>query len=60
VVQTFLEGSYVSVDKKIDQLLGFFGKELGKIHYASKKMVDELGKEIFIRDEDTITSVKSL
>jgi Ser/Thr protein kinase RdoA (MazF antagonist) len=60
VIQTFLEGSNVSNIKKIDQLLPFFGKKLGRIHYISKQMVEELGKEIFIRDEDTITNVRNL
>ncbi len=60
VIQTFLEGSDESNIKKINQLLPFFGKKLGKIHYISKKMVDELGKEIFVRDQDTITAVRNM
>ena len=60
VIQTFLEGSNESSIKKIDQLLPFFGKKLGKIHYISKKMVEELGKEIFIRAEDSIASVRNM
>lgn len=60
VIQSFLEGSDLSDDTKINQLLGFFGKELGKIHTISKKMVDEFGKEIFVRDEDTIASLRNM
>jgi len=60
VIQTFLEGSDISDDKKIYQLLEFYGKELGKIHSVSKKMVNELGKDILIRDEDTIASVRNM
>ena len=60
VIQTFLEGSYESNVRKINQLLPFFGKKLGEIHYISKRMVEELGKEIFIRDEDTIASVRNM
>lgn len=60
VIQTFLEGNSKSNIKEINQLLSFFGNELGKVHYISKRMVKELGKEIFIRDEDTITSVRSM
>ena len=60
VIQTFLEGSDISDDIKINQLLGLFGTELGKIHSVSKKMVNELGKEIFIRDEDNIASVRNM
>ncbi|MFX1312620.1 MAG: phosphotransferase [Promethearchaeota archaeon] len=60
VIQTFLEGSDVTNLKKVNQLLPFFGKKLGKIHYISKKMVDELGKEMFSRDRNTIASVRNM
>lgn len=60
VIQTFLDGSNVSDNTKINQLLSFYGKVLGKIHFVSKKMVDELGKELFIRDKDTIASVRNM
>ena len=60
VIQTFIEGTDISDNIKINHLLGFFGRELGKIHFVSKKMVNKLGKDIFIRDEDNITSVRNM
>jgi Ser/Thr protein kinase RdoA (MazF antagonist) len=60
VIQTYIEGKDEFEAKKINKLLEFYGKNLGKLHTASLKMVQELGKEIFIREEDHIASVKNM
>jgi len=60
VIQTYIEGSPETNRSKIRALLPFFGKMLGKVHFLTKKMVEELGKEVFVRREDTISAVRNL
>lgn len=60
VIQTYIEGTDEFKAKKINKLLEFYGRELGKVHTVSQKMVQELGKEIFIREEDHIASLRNL
>ncbi|MFX1281882.1 MAG: phosphotransferase [Promethearchaeota archaeon] len=60
VIQTYIEGTDEFEAKKINKLLEFYGRELGKVHTVSLKMVQELGKEIFVREEDHIASVRNM
>ncbi|MHA2296832.1 MAG: phosphotransferase [Candidatus Hodarchaeales archaeon] len=60
-VQTFLEGSSYNEDEnpeKVDQLLPFYGRELGKVHQVLLQMLDEQGAERLSKKQDTINYVK--
>jgi len=60
VIQSYIEGNDEFEPKKIKKLLEFYGKELGKLHAVSLTMVQELGKDIFIREEDHVISVRNM
>ncbi len=45
VVQTFISGSYYKSLDKIDSVLPFYGRELGRLHQVSLKMVEEKGEK---------------
>lgn len=62
VIQTFLSGTYYEEEsfEKIDLLLPFFGRELGKIHQVSLQMVATKGEGRFSNRGNVISSVKKL
>ncbi|MFX1427846.1 MAG: phosphotransferase [Promethearchaeota archaeon] len=60
VIQTYIGGNNEVEAERINNLLEFYGKELGNLHTVSLKMVQELGKEIFIRGEDHVASIRDM
>ncbi|MFX1283006.1 MAG: phosphotransferase [Promethearchaeota archaeon] len=60
VVQSFIAGSYYESLDKIDSVLPFYGRELGKFHQVSLKMVEEKGeKRLSAKQWDSILYVKA-
>ncbi|MFX0126438.1 MAG: phosphotransferase [Candidatus Hodarchaeota archaeon] len=62
VIQTFLPGTFYEEEsfEKLDLLLPFFGRELGKIHRVSLQMVIDKGEGRFSNRGNVISSVKKL
>ena len=59
VVQSFIPGTYYESLDKIDSVLSFYGRELGRIHQVSLQMVEEKGeKRLKVKRWDTISYVK--
>ncbi|MFX0016154.1 MAG: phosphotransferase [Promethearchaeota archaeon] len=58
VVQSFIPGTYYETLDKIDSVLSFYGRELGRIHQVSIQMVKEKGeKRLSAKPWDTISYV---
>jgi Ser/Thr protein kinase RdoA (MazF antagonist) len=59
-IQSFIPGIYVDDEDPdcFDPLLPFYGREIGRIHQVTLKMVQEMGEDAIQGRQDTITYVK--